>query len=88
MSHGAQDPSSQQGQRIVVTGGPWPERHGCTGTIVVPTSEAARIYPHHGKGKGEVIVCLDNDPLHATSPTLGIDWTCAIDRKNVKVLVG
>lgn len=73
--------------RIIVTGGPWPERHGCAGRIV--TDELPeRIYPRAGRGRNEIIVLLDDDPLDSWH---GEDdrergWSCVMDRNDVEVI--
>ncbi len=47
------------GDRIIVTGGPWPDRIGCHGVIATPRKH----YPWHKLPKSEVVVLLDDDPL-------------------------
>lgn len=71
-------------QRILVIGGPWPERIGCAGQIAEPTPEETLYYPFAGRSSNEVIVLLDNDPLKPDKPFRR--WTCALLRKDVKFL--
>lgn len=70
---------------IRVIGGPWPERIGCTGRIVDDELDP-KIYPRHGRGPGEVIVLLDDDPLNSwhgdDDQTRG--WSCVYDRADVE----
>jgi hypothetical protein len=86
-------------QRIRVVGGPWPERHGAEGHIAEPSPERARKYPFVGRGKNEVVIHLDSDPLSRQSPPsvatpLGRAswaqecalWTCVLDRTDVEFL--
>jgi hypothetical protein len=79
----------QPGDRIVVVGGPWPQRHGATGQIAVPPTpgDAAR-YPWVGVADHEVIVLLDDDPLYAARPQSRLvdetrGWSCVIARNDV-----
>lgn len=50
------------GDRVVITGGPWPERRGECGVIVGPPSHPLT-YPWTGLGKNDIVVKLDDDPL-------------------------
>lgn len=75
-------------ERIRVTGGPWPERIGCEGVIVEPTPEQAKVYPWPGRGKDEVIILLDKDPLLIGPWRPGHYWSCATSRRNVRVIDG
>jgi len=69
--------------RIRVTGGPWPERIGCTGRIVTDELDP-NIYPRHGLGRYETIIKLDEDPLNPV-PRNPV-WTCVIDFRDVEPL--
>lgn len=64
-------------ERIVVVGGPWPERIGLTGHIV---PQLRNEYPWHGCPKNQVVIFIDNDPLNAH---LRLDWSCVISRKDI-----
>lgn len=70
-------------QRIRVTGGPWPERIGLEGVIVEPSPEDAKLYPFKGRGKTEVIIHLDDDPLDQRYGYVSY-WTCAMDRRDIE----
>jgi len=83
------------GDRIVVVGGPWPERRGCHGMIVGPPDDAAaRLYPFNGLGFGECVILLDDDPLagkeldperpFAYTPNYR-QWSCVIHQEDLKV---
>lgn len=70
------------GERIKVTGGPWPERIGCAGSIVADPGDG--VYPFsRGRRPHEVVILLDEDPLTDTGPRW---WTCCIDRADVSAL--
>lgn len=66
--------------RIEITGGPWPERIGCRGSVVRDPGDG--IYPFDKHAPGELIVKLDDDPLTPNTRT----WTCAIRESNVRYL--
>ena len=51
-------------RRIRVTGGPWPERVGLEGCILIPTPEQAKHYPFLGRSTDEAIVLIDDDQLN------------------------
>lgn len=68
-------------QRIVVVGGPWPERVDCKG-IVVPALRNE--YPWVGCPKWEVVIKLDDDPLQG--PHSRPDWTCVMARSDVMAI--
>lgn len=74
-------------ERIRIVDGPWPERIGCEGVIVDPTSEQARIYPFRGLGLGEAVVLLDRDPLLGRG-TVAIErgWSCVIRCVHLEVI--
>ena len=67
---------------------PWPERVGCEGVIVErPTGPEGQLYPWHGRGRDEVIVLLDDDPLLPLRTGSSVRrWTCAVDRQCVEVI--
>ena len=68
-------------RRIRVTGGPWPERVGLEGCILIPTPEQAKHYPFLGRSKDEVIVLIDDDSLNGPGTKFaGGWWTCAISK--------
>ena len=55
--------------RVKIIGGPWPERIGCTATIVYPINDHdAHIYPFRDRTRNDVVVKIDNDPLVCTDP--------------------
>lgn len=74
-------------RRIVVVGGPWPERVGAIGWLVEPTLARAAIYPFRGLGKDEVVIRLDHDPLLRDEIMDQRWWTCAIRRSSVEPLL-
>ena len=71
---------------------PWPERVGCEGVIVErPAGPEGRVYPWPGRGRVEVIVLLDDDPLAGTHDDFFGEphddtWTCALNLKCVVFL--
>lgn len=56
----------------------WPERVGAYGWIVVSNESG---YPWTTKGRNEVVVELDDDPLDTHTWEHG--WTCVTDRQSV-----
>lgn len=62
---------------LVIVGGPWPERIGLRAREVQPKGD---YYPWHGRGRGEVVLLVENDPL--SEPHDG--WTCVMDRRLTK----
>lgn len=58
----------------------WPERVGCTGTVV----DGPGRYPWHGVGKNEVVILLDDDPLHP--PQDSPAWSCVAGLRMLEVL--
>ena len=76
------------GDRVVVVGGPWPERRGCHGVVVT----GPQIYPFHSIPKHEVVILLDDDPLYlpfsADVPFAGCPhpdtWSCVIGRRDLE----
>lgn len=74
--------------RIRVTGGPWPERIGLEGCIVIPTPEQAKLYPFNGRAKNEVIVLIDDDPLNGPGTKFCDEpWSCAINKANIEIIL-
>jgi hypothetical protein len=71
--------------RIRVTGGPWPERIGCTGRIVTDELDP-KIYPRHGLGRYETIILLDDDPLDHLDRRRPRRWSMVIDFRDVEPL--
>lgn len=71
------------GDRIVVVGGPWPERHGAHGAIVTGPA----MYPFHSVSKHEVVILLDADPIPEDDTPFGHrhdpEWTCVICRRDL-----
>lgn len=63
-------------------GGPWPERIGCEGRVVDDELDP-RIYPLKGRGRNEVVILLDDDPLRTGSKPADDQWSCVIGRKDV-----
>lgn len=76
-------PVMQPGDRIVVTGGPWPERVGHHGTIV-GNPHGYPVYPWAGVAKHEVVVLLPDDPLGEPNPSR--TWSCVMRRRDVTVV--
>lgn len=78
--------------RIRITGGPWPERVGCSGRVVDGPAAGA-LYPWAGLAEGSIVVLLDDDPLGCDKE--GCDhspgslactwseppWSCVIHRR-------
>lgn len=75
-------------QRIVVVGGPWPERIGCEGVIVEPSAAEARRYPFAGRGPKEVLILLDDDPVVPRDGDVGEFGTTAEERKRWTCVIG
>lgn len=74
------------GRRIRVIGGPWPERVGRLGHVMIPIPIERGLYPFRGLGKDEEVIRLDDDPLDCTSPAEG--WTCVIARSDIELVNG
>jgi hypothetical protein len=74
-------------RRVEVIGGPWPERIGCKGQIVEPSTRSDFMrYPFVGRSNSEVIILLDDDPLLAPGVRPRDGWSCAIDRSAIRYL--
>lgn len=69
------------GDRIVVTGGPWPERIGCAGRVVTDDLDPT-VYPRRGLGNNEEIILLDDDPV-VPAENRPEGWTCVIYRTSL-----
>lgn len=65
--------------RIIVIGGPWPERIGCQG-VTVP--DGPDRYPWHKLPKGEQVILLDDDPLSGGQDSEP-RWTCVMPIKHL-----
>ncbi len=89
-----------RGAAVRITGGPWPERIGCTGRIV-EASVGYTTYPFDKPNHGWVIVMLDDDPLdcakrgcdHADDKLFtctrhgeGPAWSCNLQRRDVELI--
>lgn len=77
------------GDRVVVKGGPWPERVGAHGVIV---GGAVTLYPFGGLGERECVILLDADPLRRdatadepfrASTAENERWSCVIARTDL-----
>jgi hypothetical protein len=65
--------------RVKIIGGPWPERVGLEARIVHGIG-----YPWDGRGKTEVVILIDHDPLMSRNFNRhGVEWSCVIDRKDL-----
>lgn len=72
--------------RVRITGGPWPERIGCTG-VVVPAPRVPRLtYPWADLPNSHLIILLDKDPVAGPSLTLGRLWSCCMEWSDVEVV--
>lgn len=65
---------------LVIVGGPWPERIGLRCRDVTAELDQS-LYPAKGKGKGEVVVLIPDDPFGFQSG--GDGWTCVIGRNDL-----
>lgn len=78
-------------RRVMIVGGPWPERIGAVGWEVAPDRGARKVYPWAGLPRSEVVVLLDDDPLPAAPGPLGgrpRGWSCVIGRADVSPFDG
>lgn len=68
-------------RRIVVTGGPWPERIGCHGVVVNDPGDGVYPFDKPAEREKNAVVLLDEDPV--TSYRKPDPWTCVIGVEHI-----